>query len=415
MTKEVDIVEFEDPAVKELLNKTADELHAKYNKQRKINERLLRKKTPTQKAFSIVFDIVVVILFLLGGIVCFSTLNTTIHGYMPSFAGYSNLIVASGSMVKSGYEIGDIVIIHSVNTDTLNVDDKIAFYVYPRSYIKFDVNDATLDETKSEKTKYTLKFRQLLGFQTEEVDQATKAKSDLVFHHIREIYVDDNGERWFKTYGSSNGSDDGWWINEKYVVGIEDQGIVGKSIIGLVEIAAKPYGIMILGIPVIILLVILVIMFAKNIQIAKLELDCVEEKRKITDEICVKNGVGLQMDNKTKLKVLAQANDENKNEYIKLLWKKGQIPKSVEKYYMRKRLMLQMNKDLLELNRTCEDMFKRNENPKVIAEHYLSEKQKIESRNESIRKRLKSIDREKNGKETVIEEQNKKLAKVKKN
>ena len=61
----------------------------------------------------------------------------------------------------------------------------------------------------------------------------------------------------------------------------------------------------------------------KNIQIAKLELDCVEEKRKITDDICVKNKVGYQMSNKTKYKILAQATDENRNEYIKLLWKDG--------------------------------------------------------------------------------------------
>ena len=393
VTGEVDIIEYEDPSVKNMLSKTAEELHEKYNKQRKINEKLLRKKTPTQKAFSIVFDIVVVLLFLVAGVVCFSTLNTTINGYMPSFAGYSNLIVSSGSMVKSGYEVGDVVIIHSVDTDTLNVDDKIAFYVYPISYVNFNSDKATNISDQVSETKYTLKFKQMLGFQTKEIDAASKAGSKLVFHHVREIYLDENGERWFKTYGSSNPDDDRWWINEKYVVGIEDKGFVGESAIGLVSLASKPYGVVLLGIPVIALMIVLVVVFAKNIQIAKLELDCVEEKRRITDEICVKNNVGFQMDNKTKLKVLAQANNDNKDEYIKLLWKQGQIPASVEKYYMRKRLMLQTNKDMLELNRRCETMFKQGENPMVIAEHYLSEKQKIETRTESIRKRMKDIDR----------------------
>jgi len=406
---EVDIIEYEDPAVKNLLTKTAEELRAKYNKQRKINEKLLKKKTPIQKSFSVVFDIMVIILFVFGGVVCFSTLNTTINGYMPNFAGYSNLVIASGSMVDSGYNVGDIVITHSVDTDTLNVEDKIAFYVYYRSSMQFDVSKATNVSDEISKTKYSLKLGQLFGFQTEEVQQATKAGSKLVFHHIKEIYEDENGERWFKTYGSSNGGKlDDWWISEKYVVGIEDQGVVGKSVIGLVTLASKPYGFAILGTPVLVLLGVLVMVFAKNIQIAKLELDCVEEKRRITDEICVKNNVGFQMSNKTKLKILAQAIDENKEQYIKLLWKKGQIPNSVEKYYMRKKLLLIINKELLNLNRECEDMFKQGENPKVIAEHYLSEKQKIENRNVVIRERFKHIDKQKAKAQISLDEKNKK-------
>ena len=50
MTDEVDIIEYEDPSVKNLLNKTAEELHKKYSRQRKINERFLNKKTPAKKA-----------------------------------------------------------------------------------------------------------------------------------------------------------------------------------------------------------------------------------------------------------------------------------------------------------------------------------------------------------------------------
>lgn len=414
MPKEVDILEYEDPSVKQLLNKTAKELHEKYNKQRKINERFLKKKTPTQKAFSIVFDVFCVLLLLVGVVVCFSTLNTTINGYMPSFAGYSNLIISSKSMVASGYEVGDIVIIHSVDTETLNVDDKIAFYVYPQSYINFDVNNTTDVSDNVSKTKYTLSFRQLFGFQSDEVNLATQANSNLVFHHIRAIYVDDQGERWFKTYGSSNGSDDGWWINENYVVGIEDDGIVAKSAIGLVNLAAKPQGIIILAIPALILLVVLVLAFLKNVQIAKLELDCVEEKRKITDEICVKNNVGFQMSAKTKFKILAQTTEENKDEYIKLLWKDGELPDGIKKYFMRKKLLLNTNKDLLELNRNCENMFKQGENPNRIAEHYLSEKRKIENRSEAIRKRIKSIDRHKKSKKDELQK-DKKSSKLKNN
>ena len=395
MVNNVDIVEFEDPSVKELLNKTAKELHTKYNKQRKINETFLKKKTPAQKVLSIVFDILCVVMLAAGFVVCFSTLNTTINGYMPNFAGYTNMVVSSKSMVASGFEVGDIVIIHSVDAKTLNVNDKIAFYHYRPSYINFDVYKTTPINQTSAKHKYTLTIPQLFGFQTDEIKQAAASNSDLVFHHIRAIYEDENGERWFKTYGSSNAVDDTWWVNEKYVVGIQDEGGLAKTVIGLVDLASKPHGLLILAIPVGLLLLVLVFSFLRNVQIAKLELDCVEEKRKITDEICVRNNVGFQMSNKTKYKILAQATEKNRQEYINLLWKNGKAPNSVKKYYQRKQLLLNTNKDLLELNRTCEDMFKQGENHKKIAQHYLSEKQKIESRNEAIRKRLKTIDRHK--------------------
>ncbi len=411
MTNEVDIIEFEDPSVTELLNKTAKDLHKKYTKQRKLNKKFLNKKTPTQKVLSVVFDVVCVLMLLVAGIVCFSTINSAINGYMPNFAGYTNLVVSSESMVASGYEVGDIVIIHSVDTDTLNVNDKISFYVYWSS--SFDFEDRVVRDVSDQisKTKYTLKFGQLFGFQTKEVEKAIKSNSKLVFHHISAIYEDENGERWFKTYGSSNQFEDSWWVNEKYVVGIEDDGIVSKSVIGLVGFAAKPNGILIMFIPVIVLLLILVLSFLKNIQIAKLELDCVEEKRKITDDICVKNKVGYQMSNKTKYKILAQATDENRNEYIKLLWKDGTEPDAMKKYYRRQKLLVNTNEDLLNLNRTCEKMFKQGENPKKIAQLYLSEKAKIEKRRESIQNRLKSIDRHKRElmKEQEARETNKKV------
>lgn len=398
MVENVDIIEFEDPSLRNLLSQTADDLRRKYFKQRKVNEKYLKKKTPLQKVFSIFLDVICVILFIVGFVVCFSTINTTINGYMPNFAGYSNLVISSKSMLASGYDVGDIVIIHSVDANTLNTEDKIAFYVYAPSYNNFDPTLVRNVSNEKHKTKYTLTIKQMFGFQTEEIKQAEQANCDIVFHHIKEIYENQNGERWFKTYGSSNGAEDTWWINEKYVVGIQDNGIVAKSAIGLVQIATKPYGIIILGIPVFVLIASMLVSFLKNIQIAKLELDCVEEKRKITDEICVKNNVGFQMNKKTKFKILAQATDDQIDEYIKLLWKDGDTPDSVKKYYRRKRLLISSNKQLLNLNRKCEQMFKQGEKPKTIAAYYLKEKERIEEKTEAIRKRLKSIDKHKNTK-----------------
>ena len=391
--EEVDIVNIEDPSVYELLNKTAKELRAKYHKQREVREKFLNKKTPLKRIFTIIIDIVCVFFFLLGFIVCFSTINTALHGFLPNFAGYSNMVISSGSMEASGYYVGDVVIVHSVDASTLNVGDKIAFYNYFPSYAFADTDSFIKVDSSNVKTKYTLTIPQLFGFQSEEKKIASNTDSKIIFHHIHAIYVDENGERWFQTYGSSNGSVDSWWINERYVVGIEDEGAFSKAMIGIVNFTSSKWGILPLAIPAVILIGVLIFSFIKGIQVAKLEMDCVEEKRKITDEICVKNNVGFQMSTKTKLKILAQATEENKEEYIKLLWKKGRIPSNVKKYYMRRKLMLATNKDLLMLNRECEQMFKNGKNPTNIAKHYLTEKQRIEERALNIQKRVQKIRR----------------------
>lgn len=395
MLKEVNIITQEDQSVNELLNKTAKELHEKYTKQRKIKEKYLKKKKPIQVVLDYILSVVCVVFVLLGAVACFSSLNSSLNGCMPSYFGCTNMVIISESMVNSGFNKGDNVIVTSVDTNTLNVGDVIAFYVYAPSYINFKEEDAKDVSDVVSETKYSITPAVLFGFKNQDVKDAVKIHSDLVFHHIRAIYEDENGTRWFKTYGSSNNSDDSWYVKDTLVVGTYNNSSVASVLVSVLKVTSKPYGILLILVPAAVMGFSIMLYFLHNIQLAKLELDCVEEKRKITDPICVKNGVGYQMGNKAKYKILAQATDANREEYIKLLWKDGNMPNSVQKYYLRKKLLLAPNKDLLKLNRTCEQMFKRGEDPTKIANHYLTEKQKIEERNVAIKKRLKSIDKQK--------------------
>ena len=123
----------------------------------------------------------------------------------------------------------------------------------------------------------------------------------------------------------------------------------------------------------------------------KLELDCIEEKRKITDPICVKNNIGFNMSKKNKYKILAQAKAKDKLTYISLLWRDGKAPNAIKKYVMRKDLLLRPNRKLLELNRKCEKMFKQGKKSETIARFYLIEKAKIEQEQQALRNRLKLI------------------------
>lgn len=375
--EQVNVIIKEDDSVDKLIKKTAKNLQRKYSQKRKINEKFLKKKTPLQKTFSIVGDVLCALIVLIAGIICFSGINSRIQKICPTFAGYSNLTIQSGSMVASGFKIGDTVIVKTVNAKTLKSDDKIAFYVYSNDYNNFNINSCKLIN-ENPKTEYTTSFASFFGMQTKPIATAAKAQSKLVFHHIRSVYEDTQGKRWFKTYGSSNGSDDAWYISEDMVVGIYDNSGTGKIFSKVISVTNSKVGFLILLIPVALLAVIIVLESLRDIEKAKLELDCVEEKRKITDPLCVKNNIGFGMDTKTKYKILAQSTPQNRNEYISLLWKEGTAPANIRKYYSRKNILLTYDREMLKLNRECEQMFKDGVNSTKVAKYYHEKKATLE-------------------------------------
>ncbi|MBR1890432.1 MAG: hypothetical protein IJ817_01940 [Clostridia bacterium] len=390
--EEVNVIIKEDDSVEKLLNKTAKSLQKKYSKKRKINEKLLRKKTPLQKTFSIIGDVLCGILVLFAGIICFSGINSRIQNVCPTFAGYSNLTIQSGSMVASGFNVGDTVIVKTVDAKTLHADDKIAFYVYPSDYNDFDINTCiSVEESEIAANAYTTSFGSVFGVQTSSIVKAAKAKSKLVFHHIRAVYEATDGTRWFKTYGSSNGSDDSWYVSENMVVGLYDNSSAANVFSKIISATNSGYGFLILLIPVLFLALILVLESLKDVERAKLELDCVEEKRRITDPICVKNNVGFGMDTKTKYKILAQSTLKNRNEYISLLWKDGTAPANIRKYYSKKNILLSYNRKMLKLNRECEKMFKDGVSATKIARYYSKQKEILENEQVALAKELRSM------------------------
>ena len=387
----INIVVNEDKSVERLLNKKAKSLQQKYTRKRRIHEKLLKKQTPLQKTFSIIGDILCIMLVVFAGIVCFSGLNSRLQHICPTFAGYSNLNVVTGSMINSGFNPGDSIVVRSVDAKTLHEDDMIAFYVYSKDYNSFDINTCAWirDETIPE-NKYVTNFVSIFGFQKRPIIEAAKSNAKLVFHHIRKVYEDTSGKRWFKTYGSSNADDDAWYISENMIVGLYCNTNAANFFAKVISIVNSGFGFLFLLIPLLLLLTIIVVESLKNAERAKLELDCVEEKRKITDPICIKNDVGFNMDTKTKYKILAQSTPKNRNEYISLLWREGTAPASIRKYYSRKNILLAYDRKMLKLNRECEKMFKDGVNAKKIATYYNKQKQLISKEQMELRQELKS-------------------------
>ena len=385
------------------LNKTTIKLEKKYSKQRKINEKKLNKQAkPGNKIISFLTSTVVVILLIFSLIICLSSFMGRINKTPPSFFGYTFMQISTGSMsaetvkigenaYSSGHKPKDKIVVHSVNTDSLNVGDKIAFYVSNSAFNNAPLENAT-EVTGVRKTELSVTLPQFFGFASKSIRKESKDVKKLVFHHVAKIYEDDNGVRWFQTIGSSNESLDNWLIRENYIIGIYDDSKSGHVMSDVLYFLTSQIGLVTtILIPLFLMTILIFGDFIKNAYLAKLELDIVEEKRKLTDEICIKNNIGYRMNKKTKYKVLAQAEDDEKTLYLSLLWKDGSAPNALKKYYLKKRIQLYPVKQLLLLNRECEQMYKDGVNIKKIATYYTQNKAKIEEKQLTTNKRLKLI------------------------
>jgi len=392
-TELFDIYSHEDDSVQKKLTKKAIKLQRKYYKRRKINEKFIHKKSFAKKMVSLVFDVVLVGVALICGLVCFCNISSRMQNLPPSIGGYMAMQVVSGSMRASGFEIGDSVMIKSVNTDTLKEGDKIAFYVYAPSYKNFSpYRSDKLEIDDSVNLEYQVNVKSFLGFQNEEVQIAAKANSRRVFHEIIGVYEDKAGVRWFETKGTSNATKDRWWVKETLVIGAYNDSVAANLMSLVINTMTSSVGtIIVLMIPLVIVAMFIVGLCMKDVYVSMLENEVVEEKRKLTDEICVKNKIGFGMSNKTKYKVLATAAPEDKLQYIQLLWKDGNAPNALTKYYLRKRMLIKPLEEKNALNRECERLFEEGENPREIAKYYEEQSAKIESKYDRMKDKLKVI------------------------
>ena len=365
--------------VEEVNTKTMKKLEKKLNSKRVVNENVISKEVkPWQKVLEIVLNIFFGVLVILSGVFCFNVINNRAHKTPVSFLGYNALRVVSGSMLPD-YKIGDCILVHSVNPHSLSVGDNIAFYVYGDSTNLYNSKKLTPVEDSDRKVAYSFSFNQTLGVQSEPIRTAAMSGATLVFHKINAIEQDEEGSWWFTTKGTNNATIDNWRINEKYVVGVYVPNSVSSLLARLLNNSSKSlWFLLIMVIPITVLAVMIVRGSIKDVQRAKLELDCVEEKRKITDPLCVKNKIGLNLSKKDKIKVLATAPQESKMEYAQLLWPKDKIPNWIRKYYLKQGAFLRPIERLRDINRQCEKMYKEGVSLKGIGAYYEKERAKID-------------------------------------
>lgn len=377
------------------VDKLIKKLDKKYNKKRKINERLLAKPRKTwQRVMTIVFDLVFGALVIFSGLFCFNILNNRAQGTPASFFGYSAMRIVSGSMMPQ-YNVGDAIMVHSVNTHTLKVGDNIAFYVHSESTNQYATKILKSVVDTDVETEFTTNFMQIFGVQTESIRSAALSGCTLVFHQIVAIEQDENNVRWFTTKGTHNASADNWHIEEKYIVGVLVESSVATWMAGALNSTSSSWlFLIVLMIPIVLLAIMLIYSSVVDAQIAKLELDCIEEKRKITDPICVKNKIGLHLDQKDKFKILAQAPVGEETRYANLLWGEGNVPNIVKQYFVKQRTLLLPLEKLRDINRECEKMLREGAPIQKIGQFYYTAKSQL---NDELSSKYKSLAKVKKG------------------
>lgn len=391
---EIKIVVKEDKSVERKLIKTAQQLKNKYKgKKRVINEDKLKPKKPLRKAINVVVDFAIVIIVLTCGLLCFTNINSRFQGMPPSFGGFSAMQVVSGSMVKSGFKIGDVVMIKSVDTDTLKEEDIIAFYVYAQSFRNFKKSNCTkIDTSNIGNIKTKISLKKFFGFQEPIIKEAAVTGSKLVFHHIKAVYEDKVGVRWFKTYGSSNSYEDSWYVREDLVVGAYDSSGIAKTMaVGLGSFSSSWTMVACILIPLVLVAFTVIGDCMINVQLAWLECEVIDGKRKLTDKVCRENNIGYKMDKKTKYKVLASAPPHKKLEYVSLLWKNGSAPSEIKKYYLRKGMILRPLEEINKLHIECEKMFNDGVSEIKVAKYYNQRMKEIENKQEHYKKVFKQL------------------------
>lgn len=193
-------------------------------------------------------DIFLIPILLLALVVTLVIFTQNQSNRVPSFFGLSVVKILSGSMEDSGFRIGDSVFITKTDTDSLGVDNIIAFYQYK------DDADEGLEKIELEDEDDFVEVTMPEPENRKHISDITGGSYRIVFHQIVGVYQDHTGARYFKTKGTSNASSDGVLVRDDFVVGkyletpiwLRDVLRWISSSIGMICLVCLPLGIMII-------------------------------------------------------------------------------------------------------------------------------------------------------------------------
>lgn len=171
------------------------------------------KKNTLYTLFGKIGDILFIPIIIFALIVTTMIFFQRENNKAPSLFGISVVRILSGSMIASGFNVGDTVFVTKTDTDLLWEGDIIAFFSYSDSADKY------LKKTKLETVDQQIVATMPVPENRVTINDIQGKNYKIVFHQIVGVYYDESGTRYFETKGTSNGSADSTLIREDFVVG----------------------------------------------------------------------------------------------------------------------------------------------------------------------------------------------------
>ena len=375
-------------------------------------EIIKRPKTPLEKSLNILVNIFCILIVILCSIVCISTLNCRIKNTVTSIAGYSAVTIApTRSMIASGFNDWDIVLVKKVNTRSLKGDqlnakgevvimgDIIAFYHVeaPNNINYLNYKKYTVDEANQEDPNVTLSIGEFFGSQNELITRAAKREASMIFHHIKEIREDENGKLFFKTYGSSVRNADGsisydsFWISEDAIVGKYYENASPLLLNTFKTLLTSSGMFMLVSIPLILIILMVFFDIMKSLELSAIENNVLNGKLDLSNPVCVVNHIGFKMSNKTKFKVLAQLSPQERIEAVTYLWQSPKDVEKMKKHYIKQKLLLHFDEERIALKNEYAQILIDNPKSTKHNKEYQKKLEDINKREEDTIKRIKQI------------------------
>ena len=296
------------------------------------------KKEKPKKTFytvlGVIGDCLFIPIMLISLIVCMFIFMDRRYNQPPSVFGISVVRILSGSMIASGFNINDNVIVKSVDGKQIWNQDIIAFYSrYDEVDIKmYNQKQLTKLETKDQTIQTNQQQITYEGRTT--IDDAREKGTRIVFHEVIEVYADANGTRFFKTKGTSNCSADSYLVREDFVLGRYVE--VSPVIRGAIKWICSPMGMIVLVcLPLGILVILQSLSLIEQINFIVVEKKLLAKRIDHKDPEALRLFKSGEMEEISKILYMSKTKPEDQDEVYSLIWgveTKGSSSKKQEYY-----------------------------------------------------------------------------------
>lgn len=281
----------------------------------------MKEKTKKNKIWSVISTIIYIVLLAFLLFALLANVNKKPNQISGLF-GYAFAVVQSGSMLDAGFEVGEVVLIHSCNTDNLKKDDIIVFYSYKDSadypvlssltnitnetsngtYQDFEVDDSSLNRHTAE--------------------DAMNAGSMLIFHRIIDVYVDPYGTRFFATKGDSNAGADTIYIREDFVCA---QYVNSSPFMqSVMQFITSPLGLaVVIILPIALTIILQGFSFAREFKTARLAEKLLKRQIRYSDVDTQKHKLSEMLSDAEKVYLYDISAEEDKPNLAIILWDDG--------------------------------------------------------------------------------------------